>query len=339
MVCCHAPALAAQTVDVKLTVNNAVCEPRRLRQHSSVLGNEVVSAKDKVGRRFPVSRARIEISADQARRLVGDKRLPVNTLPGILIARRKIYKHRRARQRVPRARRIGRPQILTDLGCHCQPFHFPADKQKILSERHRAALKFRPGNRSLSRREMTRLVKLRIIRQEALRHQSEQPSPADCRRHIVKLLLFLPRKSDKHQSVPHSRGIHNFAQPFLCRRQQPLLPEKIAAGIARDAKLRKYNDFRPGVRRFFRLRADLRRIVYAVRYFQFRCHRRRLHKSMPHGSTSCFVILRAVMPGSRVYIIPSAPQRKTHNLYCRNDSSPRSAFPHRSSTAVLFFQR
>ena len=115
----HPAALPCKLLDIYFADRQAGAEPPALGQDHTVFRDQVMPGKDHIGGRFPLARIGVEIAADQTSRMSGNQTAAVIRLSDRLVACRKVDDHRCTRFREPHRRRLGRPEVLTDL--HTKP--------------------------------------------------------------------------------------------------------------------------------------------------------------------------------------------------------------------------
>ena len=186
-----------ESLNIQFRHDPAVFKQRRFRQYHSVLRNDVMAAKDQIRTGLAFSRTGVDITAEQAGRLAGDQISAVTVFPGGLVAGREVDDHRRSCHGMGNTGRHRRPEIFAKLRCHRKPPYLRAGKEYLTSEGNPLPIHCHPGHFFLSRRKVSLLIKFRVSRQKALRHQSQQLSVRNNRRHIIKLSVLFPRKPHK----------------------------------------------------------------------------------------------------------------------------------------------
>ena len=126
--------LKKSDVDVCKSQDTFAQEASPLRQNGPVLGNERVSAKDKIGRRFSDASSSIDIGAETTRGLSDNQRTTIVRLADELVGSAQIQDDVRTPERQARRRRIGGPHVLADL--NAKDDAAPEVKDKIISERN-----------------------------------------------------------------------------------------------------------------------------------------------------------------------------------------------------------
>ncbi len=278
----HPPSFMLQPVKIQIRIEILRRKAFRLRQHRPVLRDHVMAAEDQIlgGLAFP--RRSVDIARDQLRAGRLHQHFPVHILAYGLVGSRQVHQHRGSRQRMSRARRQGRPQILAQLAAHRQAAHRIHREQDVGPHRHLFSMKKINLRFFIARHEMSCLIELRIGRDITLRDKGQHFSVLQHRRHIVELVAHLQRQSHEHKRITAFRGIRHHVQRFPRLHKQQLLQKKVAACIACNAQLRKDDNLRPFCICLFQSFTDLARIVRRIRHPDLRGHRRRLDKSMFH---------------------------------------------------------
>ena len=271
-----------QPVKIQIRVDILRHEPLRLCKHRPVLRDHIMTAENLILSRFSFPRRGVNITRDQLRAGRLHQHFPIHILPHRLIGSRQVHQHRSSRQRMSRPRRQRRPQILAQLTAHRQAAHRIHCKQDVGSNGNLFSMKKIDLRLLIARHEMSGLIKLRIRGDIPLGNKSQHFAVLQHRRHIVELVADLQRQSHEYQRVITRRCIRHHFQRFPCPGKQKLLQEQIAAGVARNAKFRKYDDPGPFCIRFLKSFTNFARIIYRIRHPDLRRHRCCLNKSMSH---------------------------------------------------------
>ena len=161
---CAAAALADHASEVELRTGVPCTEGLCLREQRTVFTDEVMRGKDHVGRRLAVPGVGVEVRAQQPRRLLAHERAAVIGLADGLVAGREIRDHGRARERVVRARRQRRPQILAHLDAEAKLRHLRAAEQQFCTEQHLLPGKMQRAHAGGRGIELPPFVKLAVVR-------------------------------------------------------------------------------------------------------------------------------------------------------------------------------
>ena len=203
-----------------------------------------MAAEHEVRRRLTVTCTRVNIAADAARRVARHQLSAVGVLSDQLIRCGEVHDNRRAGERVPKRGRRRDPEVLADFRRHREVRHSLRAEQDVRPEGHLIFPEHNGCNAAGCRLKVSHLVELIIVREIRLRHKSEHPPVVQGRRDIIELALRLKGKTHENESIHALRVLRERKQLFLCRVDQLLLPEEIAALIAREAELRKHHNFR-----------------------------------------------------------------------------------------------
>ena len=189
----------------------------------------------------------------------------------------------------PAGRRLGHPQVLADL-------HAEGEERLLITAEHGVGHD-RDADRLPSRAyiypgelagdlsaggKMALLVKLRVIRQMLLRHESQHLAPAEHGRAVIELAAQSQRQADKQHGVELRRLAPDRLQRVERAVEKRVLQKQVAAGVAREAELREHDKAR-AVRRRFRCSGDDRRgVVSAAGYLDARRCGRYFDESVSH---------------------------------------------------------
>ena len=202
----HSAPLVAESVNIHIGINRFRCKTLCLSQHGAVLRNDIVTAKHQILCRLSVSRRTVNVGADLFGAGTFHQHLPIDILPHRLVGSGKIHDHGSARQRMDHPRRLGRPDIFTDLTAHRQTAHRIHLKQDVRSERHLFVFIIERRRHSVSGCEMSGLIKFRIRRDIPLRNKSKHLSVLQNSRHIIEFVTFDKRQSHENQRIAPLRG-------------------------------------------------------------------------------------------------------------------------------------
>ena len=285
--CGHPSPLPHNSGNVQIRVNGLILKTSGTAQNLPVFRNQIMAAKHQILGGFSLSRIGVNISADQPGRLPADQRFPVRVFSRGFIAGGTVDDYGRSGKGMVDARRVRHPYILTDLRRHCQSRHLLTGKQKPCSKGNIIPFSIsgiRPDSIRflVSPGKMPELIEFPVVGNAGLWHQAKQLSSLKDRSHIVKLSFLFPGKPRENQSVQFPGLPDNLQKSFLCALQKQLLQKQIPAGIACDAKLRKYNNLCPIPRGLFRKTDNFPGIPFRVRHLYLRRHSRRFNKSVYH---------------------------------------------------------
>ena len=298
-----------------------------------------MAGEDQIGAALPLARIRIEIGAQQPRRLAGHQHAAVIGLAHALVAGRRIHDHCRARHGQPHARRIGHPQILTDLRADGQRGHLAAAKQHFPAERHPAPQQLHLAHGRRSGREVAHFIIDAVIRQIALGHHAQHAPALDERRAIVQPALQRQRQPHADGHVQRDRSVA-YARKRLERTvQQRPRQKQIRRRIARYAQLRQRQQLRLPRVCLTHQRNYALRVSRAVRHPYFRRSYRHAHKSIPHRLPSLIHFTPFIIPNSRscARCSPPIPTKKFvnfQNLLLTN--APHMAIIHTNNSNQTF---
>ena len=248
----HSSSLIGHSLNIDLTVNNAVLKSSAFRKHGTIFRDHILSAKHKILGGLALSCACINISADQPCRLPAYQSSPVRIFPHHLIAGRKIDDNMGAVDGMTDTWRRRNPEILTELCRNSEFRKFLTLKDQVCSKRnlipefiflifhalqevHKFHIFF------LCTGKLPLFIKLVIIRNMSLRHKSHDAAMIQGSCHIIELASVAQRKSHKDQSIRLFCLVCNM-QKFIPRTvQKTSLEKKIVAGISCDTEFRKYH--------------------------------------------------------------------------------------------------
>ena len=159
-----------QTLQIDLRFRIMIFKPFGLCQHRSVFRDHIVAAVYQILRGFSFSRRCVNICADQSCGLGADQLPAIRIFCGRLIAGRRIADDGRPGQCVKGRRRQRHPQIFADLTGQHEVLDIFTTEKEIHAKRNFLPQQMDHLHLPFSRRKMSRLIKLRIVRQVTLRH-------------------------------------------------------------------------------------------------------------------------------------------------------------------------
>ena len=237
--------LKAQPEEVYLSRDKPVfCKGLLLRKKLSVFVYKAVPGEDHVLRGFSMPRVRIYITADEPRRCGRHQQPSVIVFPYQLVRSREVRYHRCPRKTQPGRRRDWCPEILAYLHAEHEIRHLPAAEQQVASERD---IPSRKPYRVLSavvrsRAELALLIKLTVIRQHRLRHNSKHRTVLDNSSAVIELSSRPHRHTNHRHAALSGCIVPQRLQGFECAVKQRVGIEKIAAGVGRQVQLRKHKE-------------------------------------------------------------------------------------------------
>ena len=215
-----------------------------LRKQLSVFVYETVPGEDHVLRGFAVPRVCVYIAAYEPRRRRRHQQPPVIVLPYRLVRGREVRYHHRPGKAQSGRRRNRRPEILAYLHAEYKIRHLTAAEQQIAPERD---ISPREPYRVLTTvvrtgAELALLVKLAVIRQHRLRHDSKHRAVLDNSGAVIELSACPHRYADHHHAALSGRVVPQRLQGFKRAVKQRVGIEKIAAGVSRQVQLREHEE-------------------------------------------------------------------------------------------------
>ena len=167
-----------------------------------------------------------------------------NRLSYQLVRSREVRYHRCPRKTQPGRRRDWCPEILAYLHAEHEIRHLPAAEQQVAPERD---IPSRDPYRVLSavvrsRAELALLIKLTVIRQHRLRHNSKHRTVLDNSSAVIELSSRPHRHTDHRHAALSGCIVPQRLQGFECAVKQRVGIEKIAAGVGRQVQLRKHKE-------------------------------------------------------------------------------------------------
>ena len=254
----------------------------------------------------------VEVRAQQPRRLLAHERAAVIGLADGLVAGREICNHGRACERVVRARRQRRPQILAHLDAEAKLRHLRAAEQQLRAERHLLPGKMQRAHAGGRGIELPPFVKLAVVRQVCFRHQTQQLPVADDGGTVVELSVHRDRQSHEGHEVKVRACLEHGGEPSCCGTLERLLEKQVAAGIAGQPQLGEHRQLH-AVRRCALHGGDgLLRVERAVGHAQRGRDRAGFEKTVDHD------------------IITLSKDRRRSNSCLRRRSESRRALPPRA---------
>ena len=241
----HAATLGGKLAHVELGDGAAVAEGLGLGEYAAVLGNEVVTREHDVLRGLAGARARVDITADQARGLAGDEAAAVVGLADDGVGRREVADHRGAGLRVGNRGRLGYPKVLAELDGNAELGQLFAGKE----------LRSAKGNIELARdvhghdvggaaNEVTSLIELVVSRKVTLGHDAQDSARSDGGRAVVELGVDADRQAHEQQRVQVGGSLREVGKALFGSGKKGVLPKEVLAGVGREAQLGQHDDHR-----------------------------------------------------------------------------------------------
>ena len=130
--------------------------------------------------------------------------------------------------------RFGYPQILAYLGRKYKSLDIALKKELTY---RRIVKVFNVSVNALARGKVTCFIKFAVIRDIYFRYKTEYPAALDSSGAVVKLSAERNGKSDKNEHIKVGGLLGNREKRQPCAFKQRFMQEKVAAGVARYAKL------------------------------------------------------------------------------------------------------
>ena len=186
----------------------------------------------------------VHVAAYEPRRRGRHQQPPVIILPYQFIRGREVRYHRRPGKAQSGRRRDRRPEILAYLHAEDKIRHLPAAEQQIAPERDIASRKpycvlsavIRPGA------ELALLIKLTVIRQYRLRHDSKHRAVLDNSGAVIELSSRPYRHTDHRHAALSGRVVPQRFQCFERAVKQRVGIEQVAAGVGCQVQLREHEE-------------------------------------------------------------------------------------------------
>ena len=191
------------------------------------------------------ARARVDITADQARGLAGNKAAAIIGLADDGVGRREVADHRGAGLRVGDRGRLGNPKVLAELDGNAELGQLLAGKKLRSAE----------GNIELARNihghdvggaanEVASLVELVVGRKVTLGHDAQHSARGDGSRAVVELGVDADGQAHEQQRVQIRGRLREVGEALLGGGKKGVLPKEILAGVSREAQLGQHDDHR-----------------------------------------------------------------------------------------------
>ena len=159
-----------------------------------------------------------------------------------------VGEHGRPAERRTHPRRVRDPEVLADLDADHEAGHVIGGKQQVGAERRiDAGDADRLADEAEAGGEVSLLVELPIVRQEALRDRPEQPAALDGERAIVDPVAPAQGRADQEQRAEAGGGGDHPLRRGLDRVEQRLLQQQVLDRVGRERQLREYRHRRPGL--------------------------------------------------------------------------------------------
>ena len=278
----HAPAVGHQARHVHVRQRKTRAEPFGLRQQRAVFRDQVVACKHHVLAGLALPCVGVEVGAHQPPRLPRHQVPAVGGLAHHLVAGRQVDDHRRARGGQTLRRRRRHPQVLADLRAQHKVGQRVALKQLRGAQQRRLAAQRHLIAHLPRRGEVPRLVELRVVGQAALGHQTQQLASAQHRRAVVQRRAVPHGQAHRHHAVQLLRARKHRHEGFFRALQQRLRQEQVAAGVARKAQFREYDQPRALLRGLYGQFYRALRVERAVRHLKPRRGGANAQKSVLH---------------------------------------------------------
>ena len=259
-----AGTLGFHALAVQLGLGVVARKGRSLGKDAAVLGDEVMPGKHHVGGAFAVPCRGVQVAAQQPGRLVCHQCAAVLGLAHGLIAGRKVCNDGRARQCVEGGGRQGAPQVLAQLYAQHKTGHLAAAEQQRRAKGHLLPADGHRLHLGAAGGELPLFVKLAVVGQVGLGHNTQQLPPAQHGSAVVQLAVHQQRQANQHYGVQCAGLRKQPLQCIQCALLQGALQKQIAAGVAGKAKLRENRQLYPPLRGSLQLCQNLLRIIGAV---------------------------------------------------------------------------
>ena len=216
----------------------------RLPQQAAVFADQAVAGENQVLGGLVGPGGAVGIHAGAGARLMLHQVPPVSPLANRFVGSGQVHDHLSSPQGQQGGRRHGSPQVLANLHAQGGP---PDPEQQVRT--HRDIL---PGKAQFRRGQLRHrqfragaeppaLIKLPVGGQHGLRHDAENASVFQHRRHIIKLALQEKRQAQADRLIGMVPGfLHHILQCRFGPGQQGFLLEKVSAGVARQAQFREH---------------------------------------------------------------------------------------------------
>ena len=279
--------LIAQAEQVDLRADKALFpKGGPLGQLLAVLIDQTVAGKHHVLGGFTTACIGIDITAEQPGRGGGDQQLAVIPLADQFVGGGKVGHHRGSRQAKPGGGRHRRPEVLADFHAQHKVRHLPAAEQQIPSKGNFLSQQrdFRRSPVVCAGGKLPFLVKLAIIRQHRLWHQSQYFTALQDSRTVIQLAAQAQGQPHHQQTALPCRVVPQCAQGLQRPVQQKVGIEQVPAGVARQVQLRQHQKICPQV--LSRVKARLRalQVIRRIPQAQGRAGRRHFDKAVFHVS-------------------------------------------------------
>ena len=195
--------------------------------------------KHQIGGGFPLAGVGVKIAADQTGGLPGDQRATVDVFPHGLIAGREIQDQRGTGLGQSDRRRLGSPQVFTQLYSDGETGQRLAGEEHVGAEDRLLGAEGEEPVCGPSGGEPSLFVEFAVVGQMGLGDHAQNLTLVDDRRTVVELVVPADRQPDGSDHIQAPGGLQHRGEGLLGAVQKGVLEEQVPAGIAGEAQLRE----------------------------------------------------------------------------------------------------